>query len=39
MGRRAPHDDLKVIALPTPTERVPRRTVLGGLIGEYQYFA
>ncbi len=33
---RAPNDDPNVIAFPTPTERIQRRTVLSGLIHEYQ---
>ena len=36
MGLRAPNDDPCVIAFPAPTARIQRRTVLGGLIHEYQ---
>jgi hypothetical protein len=35
-GLRAPNDDPCVIAFPAPSERIQRRTVLGGLIHEYQ---
>ena len=38
-GLRAPNDDPCVIALPAPTARIQRRTVLGGLIHEYQQTA
>jgi len=33
---RAPNDDPNVIAFPTPTERIQRRTVLSSLIHDYQ---
>ena len=36
MDLRAPNDDPNVIALPTPNERIQRRTVLAGLINEYR---
>lgn len=36
MGLRAPNDNPNVIAFPTPTERIQRRTVLAGLINEYR---
>lgn len=36
MSLRAPNDDPNVIAFPTPNERIQRRTVLAGLINEYQ---
>ena len=39
MGLRAPNDDPCVIAFPAPTARIQRRTVLGGLIHEYQQTA
>ena len=39
MSLRAPNDDPCVIAFPTPSERIQRRTVLGGLIYEYQQAA
>jgi putative transposase len=39
MGLRAPNDDPCVIAFPTPSERIQRRTILGGLIHEYQQAA
>jgi putative transposase len=39
MGLRAPNDDPGVIAFPTPSERIQRRTVLGGLIHEYRQAA
>lgn len=39
MGLRAPNDDPCVIAFPAPSERIQRRTVLGGLIHEYQQAA
>jgi transposase InsO family protein len=32
---RAPNDDTNVIEFPTPSERIQRRTVLGGLTSEY----
>jgi putative transposase len=35
MGLRAPNDDPCAIASPAPSERIQRRTVLGGLIHEY----
>jgi putative transposase len=35
MDLRAPNDDPNVIAFPTPTERIQRRTVLSGLVQEY----
>jgi hypothetical protein len=38
-GLRAPNDDPCVIAFPAPSERIQRRTVLGGLIHEYQQAA
>lgn len=36
MDLRAPNDNPNVIAFPTPTERIQRRTVLAGLINEYR---
>jgi len=36
---RAPDDDHNVIAFPAPTDRIRRRTVLGGLINEYEQAA
>jgi hypothetical protein len=36
MGLRAPGDDPCVIAFPAPSEPIQRRTVLGGIIHEYQ---
>jgi putative transposase len=36
MGLRAPNHDANVIAFPTPSERIQRRTVLEGLTSEYQ---
>jgi len=39
LALRAPNDDPKVIALPTPAERIQRRTVLAGLTNEYQQTA
>jgi len=36
MALRAPNDDPNVIAFPTPSERIQRRTILGGLTSEYQ---
>ena len=39
LGLRAPNDDANVIAFPTPAERIRRRTVLGGLISEYEQAA
>lgn len=39
LAPRAPNDDPKVIPLPTPAERIQRRTVLSGLINEYQQAA
>jgi hypothetical protein len=36
LAPRAPNDDPNVIPLPTPSERIQRLTVLGGLINEYQ---
>lgn len=36
MGLRAPNDDPNVIAFPVPSDRIRRRTVLGGLIHEYE---
>jgi transposase InsO family protein len=39
MALRAPNDDTNVIAFPTPSERIQRRTVLGGLTSEYQQAA
>jgi transposase InsO family protein len=39
MGLRAPNDDTNVIAFPTPADRIRRRTVLGGLIHEYEQAA
>ena len=39
MGLRAPNDDPKVIAFPTPAERIHRTPVLSGLINEYQQTA
>ena len=35
MELRAPNDDPNVIAFPTPSERIRRRTVLAGLINDY----
>lgn len=39
MALRAPRDDPNVIAFPVPGDRIHRRTVLGGLISEYQHAA
>jgi transposase InsO family protein len=39
MGLRAPNDDPNVVAFPTPSNRIHRRTVLGGLINEYRHAA
>jgi transposase InsO family protein len=39
LALRAPNDDPKVVAFPTPAERIHRRTVLSGLISEYQQAA
>jgi transposase InsO family protein len=39
LALRAPNDDPNVITLPTQAERIQRRTVLGGLISEYQQAA
>ena len=39
MGLRAPNDDPNVIAFPTPSNRIRRRTVLEGLINEYRHAA
>jgi transposase InsO family protein len=39
LGLRAPNDDPNVIAFPAPAQRIRRRTVLGGLISEYQQAA
>ena len=36
IGLRAPTDDRNVIPFPAPTDRVHRRTRLGGLLNEYQ---
>ncbi|MBR7837455.1 transposase [Actinospica durhamensis] len=36
MDLRAPNDNPNVIAFPTPNNRIQRRTVLAGLINEYQ---
>ena len=36
---RAPHDDHNVIPFPTQADRIRRRTVLGGLINEYEAVA
>jgi hypothetical protein len=36
MSLRAPDDDANVIPFPTPADRIRRRTILGGLIHEYQ---
>ncbi|WUJ22486.1 transposase [Micromonospora sp. NBC_00389] len=33
---RAPDDGNNVIAFPAPTDRIRRRTILGGLINEYE---
>ena len=33
---RAPNGEANVIAFPTPSERIRRRTALGGLTSEYQ---
>lgn len=38
-GMRAPNDDPNVIPLRTPAEQIRRRTVLSGLISEYQQAA
>ena len=35
MQLRAPNDDPNVIAFPTPSNRIRRRTVLAGLINDY----
>ena len=39
MGLRAPNDDPNVVAFPTPSNQIHRRTVLGGLINEYHHAA
>jgi transposase InsO family protein len=39
MALRAPNDDTNVLAFPTPRERIHRKTVLSGLINEYQQAA
>jgi len=39
LNLRAPDDDHNVIAFPGPTDRIRRRTVLGGLINEYEVAA
>ncbi|MBS2531665.1 integrase core domain-containing protein [Catenulispora sp. NF23] len=39
MGLRAPDDEPNVIPFPTPTGQIGRRTVLGGLIHEYERVA
>jgi transposase InsO family protein len=39
LALRAPKDGPEVIAFPAPAERIRRRTVLGGLIGECQQAA
>lgn len=39
MGPRAPNDDPRVIAFPSPASRIQRRTRLAGLINEYQQAA
>lgn len=39
MNLRAPNDEPNVIAFPAPNERIQRRTVLAGLINEYQQAA
>jgi putative transposase len=39
MDLRAPNDDPNVIAFPAPIERIQRRTILAGLINEYQQAA
>ena len=39
LALRAPNGDPKVIAFPAPAERIRRRTVLSGLISEYQQTA
>ena len=36
MSLRAPDDDANVIPLPTPADQIRRRTILAGLISEYQ---
>ncbi len=36
MRLRAPDDDANVIPFPTPADRIRRRTILGGLINDYQ---
>ena len=36
MSLRAPDDDADVIPFPTPADHIRRRTILGGLINEYQ---
>ena len=36
VGLRAPEDEPNVIPFPTPTGRMRHRTVLGGLIHEYE---
>ena len=36
MSLRAPDDDADVIPFPTPADQIRRRTILGGLISEYQ---
>ena len=39
MDLRAPNDEPNVIFFPAPKERIQRRTVLAGLINEYQQAA
>jgi len=39
MVLRAPDDDSNVIPFPVPVDRIRRRTVLGGLIHEYEQAA
>ena len=36
LGLRAPDDGNNVIAFPAPTDRIRRRTILGGLVNEYE---
>jgi putative transposase len=36
LGLRAPDDGNNVIAFPAPTDRIRRRTILAGLINEYE---
>jgi putative transposase len=39
IGLRAPDDDPNVIVFPAPRDRVQRKSVLSGLINEYEHAA